>query len=341
MKNSVKTDFTMKNTIKLIYFVLLGFALHACESYDFNQEQYKNEIYLLSNSQMIYDKQVADLEKSTDTIYLVAGVSGTLNPENNMRVAIVEADSLFNAYNKSNYDIDTTRFARLLPEECYTIPTMESVIKSGESQVRFPIYLTNLDKLSPDSIYFLNYKLDAGRTDAFNPDKDEVLIRIYKENEFSTTQRNVFYNYTTSYVTTLDPNNTIVRRPTSSNQVFPLSGNSVRMIAGDEDLGEYRTALNRINERSIIVEVGEQTLIDPLARQVTIKPYKSIDVVQLIPDGLYNNTFYINIMTTPDGRSTYYKEFRLHYKYRLNPNNPYKEVKAVLRMEYSPRADLL
>lgn len=331
----------MKNTIKLIYFVLLGFALHACESYDFNQEQYKNEVYLLSNSQMVYDKQVADLEKSTDTIYLVAGVSGTLNPDQNMRVAIVEADSLFTSYNKSNFDIDTARFARLLPEECYTIPMMESVIKGGESQVRFPIYLTNLDKLSPDSTYFLNYKLDAGRTDAFNPEKDEVLLRIYKENEYSSTQRNVFYNYSTSYVTTLDPNNTIVRRPTSSNQVFALSDNSVRMIAGDEDLGEYRTALNRINERSIIVEVGEQTSRDPLAKHVTISPYKTIDVVQLTPDGLYNNTFYINILSTPDGRSTYYKEFRLHYKYRLKETDPYKEVKAILRMEYSPRADLL
>lgn len=201
--------------------------------------------------------------------------------------------------------------------------------------------MTNLDKLSPDSTYFLNYKLDAGRTDAFNPKKDEVLLRIYKENEYSTTQRNVFYNYSTSYVTTLDPNNTIVRRPTSSNQVFALSDNSVRMIAGDEDLGEYRTALNRINERSIIVEVGEQTSRDPLAKHVTISPYKTIDVVQLTPDGLYNNTFYINILSTPDGRSTYYKEFRLHYKYRLKETDPYKEVKAILRMEYSPRADLL
>lgn len=341
MNISFKTDFTMKNTIKLICFVLLGFAIHACESYDFNQEQYKNEVYLLSNSQMVYDKQVADLGKTTDTIYLVAGVSGTLNPDQNMRVAIVEADSLFTSYNKSNFDIDTARFARLLPEECYTIPMMESVIKGGESQVRFPIYLTNLDKLSPDSTYFLNYKLDAGRTDVFNPKKDEVLLRIYKENEYSTTQRNVFYNYSTSYVTTLDPNNKIVTRPTSSNQVFALSDNSVRMIAGDEDLGEYRTALNRINERSIVVSVGEQTMIYPLARHVIISPYKTLDVVQLIPDGLYNNTFIINILSTPDGRSTYYKEFRLHYKYRVRAQDPYKEVKAILRMEYSPRADLL
>ena len=331
----------MKNRIKIIGSVLLGLVLVACDSYDFDQEQYKNEINLLSNFQMIYDRQVADLSKSTDTIYLVAGLSGTRYSDKNLRVAIVEADSLFQAYNKSNFDIETDRYARLLPKECYTIPSLEEVIRAGESQVRFPIYLENLDRLSPDSIYFLNYKIDPERTDDFNPKKDEVLLRVYKSNEFSTTQRNTFYNYTSSFVTILDLNNALVRRPTSSNQVFPLSGNSVRMMAGEEELGEYKTALDRINERSIIVTIGDQTSKNPLARHVTVEPYGTIDVVQLTPFDVYDNTFLINIISTPDGRSTYYKQFNLHYKYRLKPTDPYKEVKGILRMEYSPRADLL
>ena len=113
------------------------------------------------------------------------------------------------------------------------------------------------------------------------------------------------------------------------------------MMAGDENLGEYKTALNRINERSIVVTIGKQTAMNPLAREVTITPYKSLDVVQLTPFEMYDNTFLINIISTPDGRRTYYKEFRLHYKYRLKSTDPYREVKAVLRMEYSPRAELL
>lgn len=331
----------MKNNIKIICCLLLGFAFVACNSYDFEQEQYKNEISLMSNSQMVYDKQVADLGKSTDTIYLVATLSGTRNSDQDFKVAIMEADSLIQAYNKSNFDIERDRYARLLPKECYTFASLEGVIPAGESKMRLPIYLTNLDKLSPDSIYFLNYKIDPSRTDAFNPKKAEVLLRIFKSNEFTTTQRNTFYNYTSSYVTTLDLNNPLVRRPTSSNQVFPMGANSVRMLAGDEEMGEYKSALNRINQRSIIVNIGEQTSINPLARHVTIEPYNTIDVVQLTPEGTYDNTFIINIISTPDGRSTYYKEFRLHYKYRLRATDPYKEVKGILRLEYSPRAELL
>lgn len=331
----------MKNYISIFICVLLGISLAACDSYDFEQEQYRNEINLLSNSQMIYDRQVADLRVGGDTIFMVAGLSGTNNSDQVFKVALVEGDSLIRAYNKSNYDIEIDRYARLLPEECYTIPSLEKQIGAGETQVKFPIYLQNLDKLSPDSIYFLDYKIDSVKTDAFNPRKKEVLVRIYKENEFSTTQRNTYYNYTSTYVTTLDLNNALVRRPTSSNQVFPLGHNSVRMLAGDEEFGEYKTALDRINTRSIKVVVGEQTSGNPLARNVTIEPYKTIDVVQLTPLDIYDNTFLIHIISTPDGRSTYYKEFRLHYKYRLNPTDPYKEVKAILRMEYSPRANLL
>lgn len=331
----------MKNSIKIIYGILLGLALASCESYDFEQEQYKNEVNLLSNSQLISDKQVADLTKGTDTIYLVASLSGTKNADQTFRVALLEADSLFNAYNKSNFDIDSGRFARLLPKACYTIPNLEMQIPAGETQVKFPVYLQNLEKLSPDSIYFLDYRIDPSKTDEFNPAKSEVLTRIYKANEFSSTKENVYYNYTSSFIITLDKNNPETRRPTNSNQVFALGANSVRMMAGDETYGSYSSAYDRINAKSIKVVIGDQTSRNPLARHVTIESYKGIDVVQMTPVDIYDNTFLINIISTPDGRATYYKEFRLHYKYRLNEANPYREVQAILRLEYSPRSELL
>ena len=55
----------------------------------------------------------------------------------------------------------------------------------------------------------------------------------------------------------------------------------------------------------------------------------------------YDNTFLLNAIRTPDGRATYYKEFRLHYKYRLESTAPYREVKAKLRYEFNPRVDNL
>ncbi|MDD2246473.1 MAG: DUF4361 domain-containing protein [Proteiniphilum sp.] len=331
----------MKNSIKIIFAFIFGFVFTACNSYDFEQEQFRNEVNLLSNSEMVYDKQVATLKAEGDTVFLVAGLSGTNASGKPFNVALKEADSLFHAFNKSNFDIDESRFARWLPKECYTLPSMEMQIPAGKFQAKFPVLLKDLHMLSPDSIYLLDYKIDSLKTDTYNAKKKEVLLRIYMKNEFATTKTNTFYNYTSSYVTTLSPSGGVPKRPTSANQVFPLSPNSVRMLAGDENMGDYKTALTRINQMSIKVSIGEKMPQNPLARFVTIEPYKTIEVVQLPPIDMYNNTYLINIISTPDGRSTYYKEFRLHYKYRLQSSQPYKEVKAILRMEYNPRADLL
>lgn len=318
--------------------VLVLTALHACNSYDFEQEQYKNEINLLSNSSLIYDRQVADMKSEGDTLYLVAGLSGSQPCGKSLKVSVVEADSLLKAYNKSNFDIDVARFAKLLPKKYYTLLETSRTINTGEFQTKFPIIVKNLGELSPDSIYFLNYRIDPNGTDAFNHKKKEVLFRIYKENEFASTKSNTFYNYTSSYIYT---GSGAPRRPTSSNQVFPLGEHSVRLMAGDETFGEYKTALEKINRRSIVLEIGDKTPQDPNARKVTILPYRTIDVQAMPPTGEYDNTYRIHTISTPDGRANYYKEFRLHYKYRLSASDPYREVQAILRREYNPRADLL
>ncbi len=139
-------------------------------------------------------------------------------------------------------------------------------------------------------------------------------------------------------LTTITPSSTViipnpdgyseVRRPTNSNRVFPISENSVRLMAGDENFTDYTTALDIINKGSIILEMGAQLPENPLAKELTILPYQSIDVVQLTPIGEYDNTYLLNVIRTPDGRSTYYKEFRLHYKYRLQPTDRYRGSKC-------------
>ena len=104
---------------------------------------------------------------------------------------------------------------------------------------------------------------------------------------------------------------------------------------------DYTTALDIINKGSIILEMGTQLPENPLAKELTILPYQSIDVVQLTPIGEYDNTYLLNVIRTPDGRSTYYKEFRLHYKYRLKSTDLYREVNAKLRYQFNPRVENL
>ena len=250
----------------------------------------------------------------------------------------------------TDIDYEKEKFAKLLPDECYDFPNKELDIQAGTSKVMFPIYLKNLERISPDSIYFLDYKIDPKKTPNYNPDKSHVLLRIYKENYYATTKTSTYYNYTSSTIVIPNPSGSPeVRRPTNANQVFPIGANSVRMMAGDEDLGDYKTARSRIVSKSIILEIGEQQPENPQARELTIRAHDRVndvevdpvDVVQLTPIDDYDNTFLLNAIRTPDGRATYYKEFRLHYKYRLESTAPYREVKAKLRYEFNPRVDNL
>ena len=339
----------MKKKFNIMLCTLIG-VLSACNEYDFDQEQYRNEVGLLSNSSLIYDRQVANVGQEKDTIYLVATVSGSQISPNTHHVALLESDSLLKAYNKSNFDIEKEKFAKLLPDECYDFPNKELDIQAGTSKVMFPIYLKNLERTSPHSLCFLDYKIDPEKTPNYNPDKSHVLLRIYKENYYATTKTSTYYNYTSSTIVIPNPSGSPeVRRPTNANQVFPIGANSVRMMAGDEDLGDYKTARSRIVSKSIILEIGEQQPENPQARELTIRAHDRVndvevdpvDVVQLTPIDDYDNTFLLNAIRTPDGRATYYKEFRLHYKYRLESTAPYREVKAKLRYEFNPRVDNL
>lgn len=341
----------MKKKINIILCIVIG-TLSACSEYDFDQEQYRNDISLLSNSNLIYDRQVASMEQEESIIYLIATVSGSQPSTQGFHVSLLKDDSLFNAYNKSNFDIQSEYFAKILPEKFYEFPNTEMELPQGASKVMFPIHLKNLDELSPDSTYFLDYKLDRDKMANCNSDKSHVLLRIYKENYYSTTKAATYYTYTSSTIVTPSstPNGSPeVRRPTSANRVFPIGANSVRMMAGDEDLGEYKKARHNIVTKSIIVEIGEQLPDNPTAREVIIKPHPAaddvdadpVDVVQLTPIGEYDNTFLLNAIRTADGRATYYKEFRLHYKYRLKPTDVYREVNAKLRLEYNPRVENL
>ena len=331
--------------MKKIVTIILCSALvviSGCDNYDFAQEQFRKEVNLLSNSSLVYDRQVAELQQGGDTLFVVASLSGSQASDESFAVALQNSDTLLRAYNKSNFDINKARFAKYLPEECYEFPTMEMTIPAGSSKAMFPVYLKNLDKISPDSIYFLEYKIDSLKTPDCNPKKRHVLLRIHKENYYASTQTATYYNYTSSTIIIPNTDGTSeVRRPTNSNRVFPISENSVRLMAGDESFSDYTTALDIINKGSIILEMGEQLPENPLAKELTILPYKDIDVMQLTPIGEYDNTYLLNVIRTPDGRATYYKEFRLHYKYRLQSTDLYREVNAKLRYQFNPRVENL
>src|SRR5690625_7930415 len=115
-------NITMSTFCRNIIIAFGAIMIMSCSGYDFDQEQFKNEINLLSNSQSFYDKQVATIrDEMDDTIHIVAGLSGTIPLDKDLDVTIVESDSLFVSYIKSNFDIGSSRFAMILPELSFEI----------------------------------------------------------------------------------------------------------------------------------------------------------------------------------------------------------------------------
>lgn len=344
----------MRKYINKALMVVAATTFVACETYDFNQEQYKNEIYLQQNTEGILETQCIDMSaehtKQGAFINVVVNVGGSQRATTDMPVSLVPTDSMFHVYNKSNFDIDSTRFAKLLPAACYEATNLKGVLKAGQSQLTFPIRLKNLEMLSPDSIYFLNYKIDENASAPVNNKKKQVLVRIHWKNEYASTQTMYDYAYNRCSVIDLVEGKTF--RSTNTLRSFPLTPTKVRMTAGNEDFGDYKKAAPQIKEKSIVITVGKQLETDPLKYQITIEPLdkKQMEVIMLTPIGEFDNTFYYNKQEALGGGiATYYKEFRVHYKYRLlkpqedGTNKPehYKEVKAKLRYQYNPRAEQL
>ncbi len=346
--------------IKYITLATICSSFVACNSYDFEQEQYRKEVNLLQDREGVYDRQVLNMADEGNEkgaiLNLVVGLSGSTPSDKDYEVTLLKSDSLFKAYNKSNFDIEKERYARVLPKECYDEPKLTATIPCGDSKVLIPIKIKNMERLSPDSIYMLNYEFDKTMATPFNPKKSHVLLRVHWKNLFASTADHTMYNYGATNVIT--PAETpggaaSIRRPTHAIQAFPLTKNSVRFLAGDEEYGDYKKALEQINQKSVIFEVGAQLPENPRARRLTIKPYRSeeIEVVQLTPEGIYDNAFELNeLKVAGGGASTYYKEFRFHYKYRLLKQKnsdgtvtvgKFKEVKGRLRHQYQPRAEQL
>lgn len=340
----------------------LAATMTSCNNYDFDQEFYRNDVSLLSASNNIYSATVIDMAESeagTANLPLVVQVAGSQPSGQSYTVTISPDDSLFNRYNKTNYDIDTSRFAHVLPAECYPDEYKRGftvTIPAGEEKAVVNIPVTRLDLLSPDSTYFLEYAITDANT-GVNEKKSHVMLQVVYKNDYASTSESVDYSYSSTTIVYGTGSSATTDRPTTSVHAFPLASNKIRMMAGNESYDDYTNALDIINGRSVVYTIGDQTPTNPNAYNVTITPYVegNIEVEMLNPVEDYNNTFLINsIGGSASTNATYYKEFRLHYRYRLITHSTdkttgepvstpgqWKEVKAIMRYSFNPRADLL
>lgn len=279
----------------IIPFLLSGAVLGSCDDNAvFEKEMYKNEVALISSDYHNTFQEIVHLTGEEEiTAYVAASAGGTHAPSNDLSISLVEDPEPLADYNWSVYDAEESMYAKSLPSNRYEIPDSKIVIKSGERTGRTIIKIRP-NGLSPDSTYFIGLKATENSGVEINPKKNTMLYQVLIKNDYASQAENVFYSMT----------GMVDGMVTAANKrLFPLTHNSVRMIAGTETFVSTEAALAR---NSIILEVDENN-------NVTIKPYKDIQVAQLNNDPLYPNIFRVE---EAYGRRT--NVFLLKYEYTIS-----------------------
>jgi hypothetical protein len=298
---------------------LLGIV--SCNEYAiFDNEMYKSVFAIVSSGDYNIFTVEHDLDKAEVTGYVAASCGGTNPNELDLQIKMRQDRALFDLYNRSNFDSESD-FAQLLDPGRYTIANYSFIIPKGEKQGRLPVKVRP-EGLSPDSTYFISLKVDDFSDYEVNPNKSDVLYRIMLKNYWALQATATNYSLRGVF----QGNNII-----GNKRMFPLTHNQVRVNVGD--VINFTTDTAVINTRSIILEVekaqGEKIVLGKQYK-VTVKPYKEITIME--PDEVdpnYPNSFYIE----DDGYRTY-KNFRVHYLYKLNNNSTVYEMKEELRMEF-------
>jgi hypothetical protein len=282
----------------------------------YEKEKYKTVIYLLSGSENVYTEAYT-LNETESTRYFSIGCGGSL-PNSEEVTVILEPDKvLFNLYNKSNFDVNVTSYAKILPADRYEIASYTVTIPANpkDQYVKVPVKVRP-QGLSPDSIYFIPLAIKSVNRYEVNDEKYNLLYRVTIENDYARQKTITYY---VKKGTVKNQSNNSETTLSGSKIVQPLSKDKVRMFTGNNTQGQTTTIAD-IEKYAIVVQVKEDQTLD-------ILPYGTIEVEILsAPD---YNRYAIVLQGTKEQRMFY-----LYYRYRiLNDNGTFgdwMEVKETL-----------
>lgn len=255
-----------------IAIITLSIALVSCKDNEvFEKEMYKNEVALISSDYHNTFKEVVRLTGDEVIGYVAASSGGTHAPSNDLVIGLEEDSEPLVKYNFAVYDNSEDLYAKSLPKEKYEIMDNKIVIRAGELTGRTMIKLRP-DGLSPDSTYFIGLKATNASGVEIKSKKSTMLYQVIIENEYASQANSTLYSMV-GFANGL--------ATAANKQLFPLTSNSVRMVAGSET---FVSKLPNIAKNCLILEMDE-------FNNVKIKPYKDIQVVQLDNDSMYPNKF--------------------------------------------------
>jgi hypothetical protein len=303
----------MKYFIRIILSLLFLGGIVACnENRQFEEELYKNVFAIVSSNNYNVFEMEHDLDEYESTGYISVSMGGTNPTETDTRITLVEDMNLFDRYNKGTYDVAIKKYARLLPAGNYSIESYDITIAAGQREARLPVKIRP-EGLSPDSTYMISLKIQDYSHYEVNPDKADILYNVLIKNYYAVQKSpGTTYNLKGK----LDAGNVL-----GSKKMFPLTSNSVRIVAGNPTFAADTAVINKWSIRLAIADNGH----------VTIIPFKNgrIQIEQIDDDPDYPNRFFIE----DDGFRTY-KSFLLHYKYKVEGDNSTHEMREELRLEF-------
>ncbi len=291
-------------------FIFLFFAITLCcatackeENYD-TMEHYKYIVYLLSeNDYNVYSESYAFNEGEAVTGYFSVGCGGSLSNPESFTVELEPDTVLFDAYNKSNFDIDRTKYAHLLNADRYQLAsnTVTFPAQSEDQYVKVSVTVKP-DGLSPDSTYFIPIAIKSTSKYEINKEKSSILFRVALENDYAEQLTDTYYQMRGS---TLNSSGVATGSISGTKLVRPLSKKSIRLYAGSQ-AQTTKSTVDEIAKYSVVLTVNENN-------QIQITPYGTIQTEQL--DGGPDWNIYKEAPASV-GDTKVRKHFYLHYRFR-------------------------
>lgn len=299
----------MKKYIWMMAFVMLSIV--GCNTNEiFEQELYKKVIALIcsDNYNILEDKQ--ELTGGENLTFVAVSCGGTGAAEADVKVTLIPDITPFNVYNVGMFDVDTTKYAKLLPKSKYDIDDYHIVIPKGERTGKLDITIRP-DGLSPDSVYFIPLSIGALSAYEINPKKSSVLFRVLLKNYYAEQKTSGY-----TYYSMRGFRDGVVAQ--ASKQVQPISKNTVRMMAGNTP---FKAEIDVLEQNAVLLEVQPDN-------QVVVKGYKYLEVIQ------ENDPDYPNIFRTEvDDWGRKHKVFLLAYAYKSG--NSFVSMREELRLQYT------
>lgn len=301
----------MKTMIKKAGYFLALLGLAACESFDFDQEMGQKTICIISDNDLVYTG-MHDLNQTESTGYISINCGGSRNIDKDVDVTLEYAPEALSQYNKIKYDIDESKYAKMLSPEYYSISHLGVTLKAGSPDTYsvMPIQVKP-EGLSPDSVYFIPLRIKSVSTYSVNPDKNHVLYQVQMKNLYARTDESTIYNASGK----LQKEGESEREAAASQTFHPLTKNSFRIFAG---IKGYEKNEETIKKNAIIVIVNEDN-------SLTMKPYNEdyIEVASIDPE---KPNYYGNYELSDVYGGKKRQRFNFKYKYRFKGDSKWETV---------------